>query len=302
MSAFFPVVVFCYNRPQHLKKTLDALKSNKEASGTSLFLFSDGPRNQEDDFIAVENVRQLIEKVEGFEDVKVFKNEHNKGLATSVIHGVTEVLNKHEACIVLEDDLEVSSSFLSFMNQALNYYQKDEHIFSVSGYCPPINIPGDFPYEAFLFPRINSWGWGTWRARWNKVDWKVEGFEHFIFNPEKVDALSRQGKDLPVMLLKQQQGKITSWAVRFNQACFEAGKTNVYPVKSLVRNLGADGTGTNMKSSWKYQVQISRSKPEPFPAAVDERISRAFRRFYRPSLYRRMVNYLKIFLYRQRLS
>jgi hypothetical protein len=302
MSTSYPVAVFCYNRPNHLRKTLNALRCNKEASATSLFLFSDGPGNKKDDFSAVEEVRELIDKVEGFNEVKVVKRQSNMGLAASVIQGVTEVLNENEACIVLEDDLEVSASFLSFMNQALRYYHGDERIFSVSGYCPPIAIPRDYPYEAFLFPRINSWGWGTWRDRWNGVDWNVEGFEQFIFNQATVDALSRQGEDLPVMLLKQQQGKIGSWAVRFNQACFEKGKTNVYPVMSLVRNLGADGTGTNMKSSGKYSVQTLRDKLKPFPAAADERINRTFRKFYRPSLYRRMVNRIKIFLYRQRMS
>lgn len=296
MRSNFPVVLFCYDRPMHLEYTIASLKENRGAEETPLFIFSDGAKGSHDKE-AVEAVRNIIDRISGFKEIHITKNPANSGLAMSIINGVSEVLKKFSGCIVLEDDLETSPFFLDFMNQGLLVYEKDADIFSVSGYCPPINIPEDYPFDAFRFPRINSWGWATWADRWAEVDWDVQNFNDFIQDPESVKRLERQGKDLPVMLLKQQTGKIGSWAVRFNQACFNAGKTNIYPVKSLIRNIGIDGTGTHMKASGKYGVELFQERLSAVPSVSDERIDKAFSNFYRPSRYRRYINKIKIARY-----
>ena len=292
-----PVALFCFNRPDHLEQTLASLQANHLAQATPLFIFSDGPRHAPDQ-PKVNKVRQIAEAFQNMESVQVIKREQNYGLARSIIKGVSEVIRKYGRCIVLEDDLELSPFFLSFMNQALEIYETDQSVFSVSGYCPPIRIPRYFAHEAFQFPRINSWGWGTWVDRWEKVDWDVSRFNHFIHDPIQVKELEKQGKDLPVMLLKQQTGQNNSWAVRFNQACFENGMTNIYPVRSLVRNRGADSSGTHMKASRKFSVALTKDLPEPYPAVSDPQIDASFRRFYHPSLYRQTINRLKILRYR----
>jgi glycosyltransferase involved in cell wall biosynthesis len=298
MSEKYPVAIFCYNRPEHLRRTIDALRQNEGAGESLVYFFSDGPAADKDRE-AVKAVRAILDDVRGFGEVRIVKNDVNQGLATSVIKGVTKVLAESPACIVMEDDLETSPWFLDFMNKGLAVYADDPAVFSVSGYCPPICVPKDYSAEGFRFPRINSWGWGTWRDRWEKVDWEVKDFDRFISDKEAVKQLSHQGKDLPVMLLKQQTGKIGSWAVRFNQACFRERKTNVYPVKSLVRNIGADGSGTHMDASGKYYTPLCQEPLQPLPAYENAFISRAFRRFYRPSLYRQIINKIKIARYLQ---
>ena len=296
MNEYYPIAVFCYNRPVHLQRTIEALKNNEGAAQSELWIFSDGPARKED-YDSVQAVRDFADKVSGFKNIFVIKSDDNKGLACSIIDGVSQVLQNASACIVLEDDLETSPYFLRFLNKGLSLYANDPDIFSISGYCPPIAIPEDYPHEAFRFPRINSWGWGTWHDRWSRVDWDVSDFDAFISNKKSVKKLSSQGKDLPVMLLKQQTGKIGSWAVRFNQACFEEGKTNIYPVRSLVRNMGVDGTGTHMRATKKYFTRLSEKRPEPLPARTNDAISKAFRHFYTPSFYRQVINKIKIALY-----
>jgi hypothetical protein len=291
-----PVVLFCYNRPAHVKQTLAALAANEGATETPLIVFSDGPSGPAEVQL-VESVRAVLAVVKGFKSVRVIASEGNKGLSASVIGGVSEVFSTYEACIVLEDDLVTSPYFLRYMNEALDHYREDARIFSVSGYCPPIQVPADYPFQSFLYPRINSWGWGTWRDRWELVDWEVKDFKVFITDKKQRARLAQQGADLPVMLLKQQQGKIASWAVRFNQACFNLGRSNVYPVTSLVRNQGADGSGTHMKSSGKYGVELSPIWLSPAEVGSSPLINRRFRNFYKPSCYRRFINHIKMALY-----
>lgn len=42
---YAPIIVFAYNRPDHLKRTLTALTKNKEAKESDLFIFVDGPKS-----------------------------------------------------------------------------------------------------------------------------------------------------------------------------------------------------------------------------------------------------------------
>lgn len=292
----YPIVLFCYNRPSHLKRTVAALLRNDLARESELYIYSDGQKSEKD-LDSVKAVRDYIERIEGFKGVHIKKHLINIGLASSVKNGVSEVLSKHKACIVMEDDMEAAPYFLRFMNLALEQYERDSRIFSISGYCPPINVPSSFPYDAFLFPRINSWGWATWRDRWTMVDWEVRDFNEFIRNRDKRRSLEEQGKDLPVMLLKQQKGLISSWAVRFNYACFKAGMLNVYPKYSLIRNIGADGSGSHLRLTSKYEVALYSEELLPFPAESDNAINVKFKNFFKPSIYRRVINKFKIASY-----
>ena len=128
-----PVALFTYKRPEHTKATLDALVRNTLAAQTQLFVFSDGPKN-ESDSAAVESVRKLVRKTSGFASVTLIERRENMGLARSIIVGATELLDRHESIIVLEDDLVTSRNFLSYMNNALVHYQNDPFAFSVTGH------------------------------------------------------------------------------------------------------------------------------------------------------------------------
>ena len=171
-----PIILFVYNRPEHTKKTVEALKSNLFASESLLFIFSDGYKNQNDKR-AVEDVRKYISTISGFKEIKINLKDNNLGLANSVISGVTEVINKYDKAIVLEDDIITSKYFLKFMNEALDFYEEDKRIYSISGYNFPIKIPESYQHKIYISPRPSSWGWATWKDRWEKVDWNISDFD-----------------------------------------------------------------------------------------------------------------------------
>ena len=176
-----PILLFVYNRLEHAKKTIEALKNNYLAKESELIIFSDGPKKEKDKN-NVEKVRNVIKNIEGFKNVEIKISENNKGLANSIISGVTEIINKSEKVIVLEDDLITHPYFLTYMNEALDYYKNNNKIWSISGYCPPIEIPNNYYNDIFLSPRASSWGWGTWKNRWDLNDWEIKDFDNFIKN------------------------------------------------------------------------------------------------------------------------
>lgn len=294
MRAHAPIVLFCYNRPQHLQQTIGSLQMNTLASESELYVYSDGPKHAQEAEV-VNEVREYIAGITGFKNVTVFESQRNKGLAVSVIEGVSHVLSMHPNAIVLEDDMLSTTDFLSFMNQALNVYADRADIFSVTGYTPPIDIPESYPHDLYLVPRASSWGWGTWAHKWAKADWKVKDFPALKNNAARRQEFNAGGDDLWPMLAKQQQGVIDSWAIRWTYSQFQNNAYGLYPVHSKIKNIGTDGSGTNFTfKSAEYGHEMAEGDVEmPADLMPDEKMIRAFGKYYRLPFLLKVKNRVK---------
>lgn len=254
-----PIVLFTFNRLDHTKKTIDALKENILAKESELFIFSDGARNSEE-YIKVKSVRKYLKSIDGFKKINIIEAEKNRGLAKSVISGVTDIINKYGKVIVLEDDLVTSKYFLKYMNEALTIFKEREDIWSISGYGPNINIPTDYKDDIYITKRGSSWGWATWKDRWELVDWKVSDYNIFKSNREMIQEFNLSGKDLVPMLDDQIAGRIDSWAIRWVYSQFRNNMYTVYPIKSLVKNIGNDLSGTHTTTTTHFNVKLGEKE------------------------------------------
>lgn len=289
-----PVVVFCFNRPGHLRQTIEALKDNTLASRSRLFIFSDGSRGEHDRERVME-VRRYIRTIEGFGKVSIAESGHNRGLSRSVIEEVTNVVNEYGKVIVLEDDLVTTPDFLAVMNRLLDVYRPRRDVFSVTAYAPPIRVPPGYTKDFYLAPRSSSWGWGTWTDRWSAAGWGSAHYEQLLSDPLLKKRLEEGGNDLWPMLHKQQTGVIDSWAARWCAAQAVQGAYGIYPVKSKVKNIGTDGSGTNFTFSTRaYDVKMNREEVR-IEAGLqpDEAVIKAFKSFYDLPFYLRVKNFLK---------
>lgn len=250
-----PVVIFTFNRLEHTKKTIEALKKNILASESEVFIYSDGARNKAEEKI-VNEVRKYIKEVVGFKSINIIEADKNKGLANSVINGVSDIIDKYGKIIVLEDDLVTSKFFLKYMNNALNLFERREDIWSISGYGPDIKIPNKYSEDTYITKRGCSWGWATWVDRWNTVDWNVEDYKQFKKNKNLKNRFNESGSDLSPMLNDQMEGRINSWAIRWGYSQFKKNMWTVYPVKSFVKNIGTDLSGTHSSMTEKYDVDL----------------------------------------------
>ena len=151
-----PICLFVYNRPQETKAILKSLSACRGADRHPLFIFSDGPRNEQA-LEAVKAVREIIHRPMKFLSVEYYESVDNNGLAKSIINGVGRILEQYEQVIVLEDDLLLSVDFLEYMENALEVYKSNSLIWSISGYSPDITIPLDYKRETYLTPRASSW-------------------------------------------------------------------------------------------------------------------------------------------------
>ena len=185
---YAPIALFVYKRPDHTRRTLEALMQCPEFEDSELYIFSDSAKKTEDEKLVLET-RSLVKSVLG-EKAKIIEAKKNQGLAKSIISGINTLLENYDRVIVLEDDLIVSPLFLNYMNAALDTYQRESSVMQVSGYMYPIKEFSQIKTTLFL-PFISSWGWATWRRAWQKFDAHAKGYEAL-----KTDKLLRHQFDL----------------------------------------------------------------------------------------------------------
>ncbi len=250
-----PIVLFVYNRKELTEHTINALKNNKLAGDSELYIYSDGAKNQGDK-LDVEKVRTYLKTISGFKTVKIFESPINKGLANSIIQGVSDILKNHNSVIVLEDDLLTTSNFLQFMNFSLNQYAQQKNIFSVSGYSFNLGVAPHEKYDGYFLNRGWSWGWATWKDRWEKVDWEVQSYEKFKKDKIARKAFSKGGSDLNKMLDAQMNLKLDSWAIRWFYHQFLINGLTLYPIFSKVNNEGFGVKATHTKGSNKRYIPV----------------------------------------------
>lgn len=258
-----PICLFTYNRLNETRQTVEALKRNYLAAESELFVFSDGPKNGKS-YQKVAEVRDFLKTITGFKTIQITESPVNRGLADSIISGVSQVIQKFGQVIVLEDDLITSPNFLIFMNQALEFYKSIDRIFSISGYTLDLPSLKNNTKDYYLGYRASSWGWGTWSTQWEKVDWDMHNFNSVIFNPWKHLKFLRGGSDLSLMLWRQKKGKIDSWAVRWCFHQFNNELFTVFPVKSKVISIGFGENATHTKKTGRFDVQKDDGKQKLF--------------------------------------
>ncbi|WP_417550087.1 glycosyltransferase [Methylophaga sp.] len=241
-----PIILFVYNRPWHTRQTIEALQKNELAEQSDLIIYSDGPRSEQVSS-QIQEVRKYLKTVNGFKSIKIIERNTNWGLANNIIDGVTEVVNQYGRIIVMEDDIVTSPAYLSFMNQALSFYQNQSNVWHVSGWNYPINT--NVMSDAFFWRVMNCWGWATWADRW----------KHFEKNPQRlIENWSKQQKhyfDLDGsglfwhQVTANAEGKINTWAIFWYATLHEKGGLCLNPAQSYVNNIGHDGTGEHCGNS-----------------------------------------------------
>ncbi len=278
-----PVILFVYKRLFQTQQTVAYLKLNKLASESDLFIFSEFPKTPKFEN-EVNQVRNYIKTIEGFKSITIVERPVFFGLANSVIAGVTNVFEKYDMVIVLEDDIITSPSFLEYINEGLDKYEFDNRIYSVTGFCYPpalLNIYKEYDKDVFLLPRASSWGWATWKNRWDKADWAVKDFNEFYKSSELQKKYDQTGRDKSRMLIRQMNGEVDSWAIRWDYTHFKNNAYGIFPVKSLLNNIGLD-SGTHTKNALSHTTVIENKKPVfPENIDIDEKILNEYKKHYK---------------------
>ena len=246
---------------------MEALQKNELAKESLLFIFSDGPKNA-DDSEKVGKVRTYIKTITGFKDIQIEESQENRGLADSVIAGVTKIVNQFGKVIVLEDDLVTSPYFLLYMNQALSLYENDDKVASVSGYS--YNPPG-IQNETFFLVGQECLGWGTWKRAWAFFQPDTDILLGKICaSPFRRNLFAPKGFQLFDLLCAQRFGHVSSWAVRWEYSIILENKLTLYPRERLITHIGYEGTHVRLSQQKKEFLSRKKIEVERIPLKCNE--------------------------------
>jgi len=246
MDNLAPIILFVYNRLEHTKKVVEALQQNTLAPKSKLFIFSDAAKNIQNDE-KVSDVRKYVRDITGFKELTITEREVNYGLSKSIITGVTEIVNKYGRVIVLEDDIVTSKFFLEYMNEALDRYKDEKDVYSITGYSFLKNIKEVELPESYFLTLTSAWSWATWKEKWACFDGEAKGWEELKTNKKlRKDFDYGNSVGMYIQMLAQMEKKsIDSWAIRWYWSVFKQNGLILYPLNSLIVNIGYDGTGVH---------------------------------------------------------
>ena len=283
---YAPVLISVYDRINHLKQCIDSLKENPEAKFTDLFVTVDYPLKEED-LPKIQAVLNYLETISGFKTINIIKREHNFGPGKNMRAAIKEVLGNYDRLISMEDDNIVSNDFLSYMNRALEFYENDERIVSISAYNYPIDVPKSYKNDVYIWPAINGYGIAYWRDK-NFLDYlELNDFEKFIIDDNLINGFMNVAEHiLPILFDGLLKGRLYGDAV-ISYNYFMKGKFNLFPVVSRVKNIGYDGSGENCETDERFvnQQLITNSKPVRFVKNIqpDKEINKILFDFFKIS-------------------
>ena len=133
-----PVVIFAYNRPHILEKTLaQALELNKNIN-REFYVVIDGPKNKID-FEKNSKINYLLDK---YPRLNRIQRNQNLGLEQSITQGLNDLFKSHNSLIILEDDIEISSSFYDFIDENIGIFNSNEDVAAIHGFSPDLGEIG----------------------------------------------------------------------------------------------------------------------------------------------------------------
>ena len=246
-----PILLFVYNRPEHTRRLIESLLKNDLASESPLIIYSDFNVNC---LPEVNEVRNYIHSVSGFSSIEIMERTENWGLARNVIDGVTSVVERYGRVIVLEDDLILSPYFLQFMNDALEVYKDEPKVGHIQA-CDFTQC--DALPDTFLIKWTGSWGWATWARAWKLFESDGRVLLEELERRNLTRTFDFNGNyPFTRMLRRQIRGENNSWAIRWNASLFLKDVLSLNVGKSLVQNVGFDGSGTNCGGGGLYASQL----------------------------------------------
>jgi hypothetical protein len=278
-----PIIVFVYNRPEHTKSTLEALSRNFLADHSQLYVFADGPKANAtpEDLAKIQKVRNVVRGREWCKSTTLIEREKNLGLAENIVQGVSGIVNQFGKVIVLEDDIVTSRGFLTFMNQCLAMYEDDSSVMHISGYMYPLKI--QLPETVFLNV-VTPWGWATWKRAWDNFDFDAERLHAKLMaipNLDLRDYNAGYGREFYNQLVANVKGSLKTWAVKWHTVIYLNKGFCLHPGRSLVANIGFDGSGEHCGVDEKFMSSLAESVNVTLtPVQQLPEVLRAFREFF----------------------
>ena len=245
-----PVLLVVFLRADNITRQLEVLaKTNR-----SVYISIDGPRTQEDKKLQ-ENVYKAIKNfiLKKRNKVKVLVRKENVGIACAVVTALDWFFSEQQQGIVIEDDLDFDTDFLTFMDYSLLKFNQDSRVMMISG-NNYLSLGEQEPHGWMTnFPQ--TWGWATWASRWRILRMSFSKSDlpnaRFLFDPKywffwigKIRTLNR---------------RIDTWDIPIAYQMYTSGGLCVLPPVNLCSNVGTDSFATHTRND-EFPIRFPRER------------------------------------------
>ena len=100
-ESYAPVLIIAFNRFDHFRQLIDSLILNDEKSNTEIYIYIDGPKNENDSAVIKKIINYSVNFEKLFKKINLVERKFNIGLAKNITNSINDVLSKHNKIIVL---------------------------------------------------------------------------------------------------------------------------------------------------------------------------------------------------------
>lgn len=242
-----PVLLVFFARPDTFRQVFEQVK---KAKPSELFLYQDGPReNNPDDVEKILECRRIAENIDWECKVHRLYQKKNVGCDPSGYIAHTWAFSIVDKCIVIEDDVVPSVSFFRFCKELLDKYEYDTRISIITG----LNIEecSDVPYDYFFTSCTSIWGWASWRRVVEKWDANYSVLDD-SFNVYQIQEVIRQKGHMKNFMSMAQShaksGRPHFESILLLNQYLNSGFT-IVPSKNMINNIGVTSDSTHFSGT-----------------------------------------------------
>ena len=263
---YAPIIIPTLCRHDHFIKCIESLSANPWAQYTDVYVGLDYPA-KDSHREGYDKICRYLETAElSFAHVHVIKRDKNYGAIRNVEDLFDIVSRDHDRYILTEDDNLFSVNFLEYMDTMLEYIKGKRDYFGVCGYSYPVDWDTDpactnLEIQA-AFP---AWGYATFfsnRERFIK-EYTHEFLVQSVKNKDKVGKIRALGDiSFNWYINRAWDTEVLHHDIDMQLYQILTGRASILPCKSLVRNMGWDGTGLNCQTTaFDFSTQEIDSEP-----------------------------------------
>ena len=244
-----PILVTAFNRPDLLASLLIRLK---QTGCDTVYISIDGPR-EVSDYELVAACRVLAEDFNKNHLDRLHFYQENQGCGHGMYGAINWFYSQESAGIILEDDINFDLLFLQTMDSLLDKFEFRRDIGSVTGLNPFSNYQlsklGVKPADIIVHSFFSSWGWATWKDRWDLYNFEFEFKSKLIFHLKLYRRFGLIGSKHFATKFKQVARKeVDTWDYQFLAMQVRYGLKCAAPGRNLIANVGFRDDATHTKT------------------------------------------------------
>ena len=249
------VLIVGFNRPELLKKRINEIYESKVEN---LRISIDGGIKSHT--IEMDLLKQYAQnKFSKLDNFELNHHKNNLGLVKHITGEISNVFKKSQYIIVIEDDVKISTNFISNMINGLNIHKMNNSIGIVCGFSPLHFKYFKNKWRASKYPYV--WGWACSKTAWQNYSYDLSevDIEKALLSSKTWNHLKPSQKIKWLGIFKKaQENPLRTWDAQLMFLSYCKDFKNLAPIFSIIGNEGFnDSRAVHTKGSKSRFVTTS---------------------------------------------